>query len=109
MRLIDADELEKNAFTADTRDYGCVDVVGVDCINKQPIIEVNKDNWIDIKKHTPENGYNLVYCLGGNLETTYFFNGISPDLCLRGYTVTHWMPLPKPPCDVKDKVERVSL
>ena len=77
--------------------------------------------WISVEDELPSENYShvLVYCKGGNIEKTYcirnrddaksYFEGSYTrsnqgkwSACFKicweyGYTVTHWMPLPKPP------------
>jgi hypothetical protein len=55
MRLIDADAIKREAFEVKTKEYGLVDVVGVDAIDEAPTIDpVRHGDWVN-KTYTYEN------------------------------------------------------
>jgi hypothetical protein len=60
-RYIDAEKLKRDAFEVHTKEYGRIDVVGVDAIDSAEtadVAEVKRGEWKDsyISGHTPADG-----------------------------------------------------
>ena len=106
-RAIDADELIKKAWDADTR-VGYVQVVDVGDIEEAPTIDPVKQEWISVKDRLPPDG-NKPYLtcrktVKGRtvIESRYLHTSYeSPCVAYwegkKNGEVTHWMPLPESP------------
>ena len=104
-RAIDADELIKKAWDADTR-VGYVQVVDVGDIEEAPTIDPVKQEWIDVHDRLPDKD-TLVLCVGakGGMFLGYvrYLYGDDKTAYVRvpnargGRYAAFWMPLPEPP------------
>lgn len=117
-RAIDADELIKKAWDADTR-VGYVQVVDVGDIEEAPTIDPVKQSWISVKDRLPEddlpegsktkrikvlvaikkdNGQWIIRSQTRVKDGFRYWQESGWDWGKHSYgEFTHWMPLPEPP------------
>ena len=63
MKLIDADALKENAFEVYTKEYGRIDVVGVEVIDEAPDIDTTlRGEWIYKDRHDGWKEYQCSNC-----------------------------------------------
>jgi hypothetical protein len=62
--------------------------------------------WIRVEDRLPEVGHWYV-CYSMDQSEILFFDSACPVIWLQhgdwGFRVTHWMPLPEPPCDTNEQ------
>lgn len=111
-RLIDADALAARYMSAPPDYYHTTQIVGE--ITSAPTVKMQ--GWISVKDRLPKSIINKVlvwlehddlvgYIGFGHYEKykgqeIWFDLEHSEAFSVRGYTVTHWMPLPEPPEEV---------
>lgn len=111
-RLIDANALKDHKVYIEDRHEYCVPVFDID---NAPTVEPKRGEWIPVSERLPdkcnavlfitEHGFYYVghYYVAEKCHEFdgWYANGITTN------TVTHWMPLPEPPCgaDMRKEVK----
>lgn len=113
MRLIDADavlsEIGEQSVHVSRNSNSTVSMaydIARTIIQEAPTIEAKPVNekqngWISVEDRLPEkSGWYLVFTKNGR-TTIFFFGENEFPINSRYYNITHWHPIPAPPCDRK--------